>query len=83
MIICKADIGNYVFKQGDLASAFFIINDGKVQVEINGEKKKILQKDDYFGELALIYGAPRSAAIQALQPSTFWCLTRNIFRQTV
>lgn len=83
MIVCKTENGKYVFKQGDLATAFFIIAEGKVQVEINGEKKKTLQKNDYFGELALIYGAPRSACIKAVENTTFWCITRNIFRQTL
>ena len=66
MIVCKAEAGKYIFKQGDLATAFFIISEGKVQVEINGEKKKVLQKNDFFGELALIYSAPRSACIKAI-----------------
>lgn len=83
MVLCKTDADRYVFKQGDLASAFFIIAEGKVQLEINGEKKKILQKGDYFGELALIYMAPRSASIKTLVNSQFWCITRTAFREAV
>lgn len=80
MVACRAESGSYIFKQGDLASAFFIIAEGRVQVEISGAKKKILQKGDYFGELALIYMAPRSASIKVLTPSQFWCITRTTFR---
>lgn len=83
MIVCRSEVGSYIFKQGDLASAFFIISDGKVEVEINGEKRKFLSKDEYFGELALIYGAPRSAAIRAVEDTSLWCLTRTNFRTTV
>lgn len=54
-----------------------------MQVEINGEKKKTLQKNDYFGELALIYSAPRSAGIKVLENATFWCISRLVFRQTL
>jgi CRP-like cAMP-binding protein len=32
MVQCKAEGGSYVFKQGDLATAFFMIADGRVQV---------------------------------------------------
>lgn len=49
MVACRAETGTYIFKQGDLASAFFIIAEGRVQVEIGGCKKKVLQKGDYFG----------------------------------
>ena len=80
IVTCRTEAGSYVFKQGDLASAFFIIAEGRVQVEISGSKKKILQKGDDFGELALIYMAPRSASIKALTSCQFWCITRAHFR---
>jgi CRP-like cAMP-binding protein len=44
---------------------------------------KSLTEGDYFGELALIYMAPRSASIKAVSDTHFWCITRGVFRQTV
>lgn len=83
MQLCSGQPGTYVFKQGDMASAFFIIHEGTVQVEINGEAKKIMKKGEYFGELALIYMAARSASIKVLSPSLFWVITRSEFKKTL
>ena len=47
---------------------FFLIKSGSVRVEIekNGKSEKILKQGDSFGELALLYKAPRSATIHVL-----------------
>lgn len=49
MMVCRIEANNYIFRQGDVASGFFIIAEGRVEVEIGGQKKKVLQKGDYFG----------------------------------
>lgn len=54
-----------------------------MQIEINGGAKRILRKGSYFGELGLIYSAPRSASVKAIQDCKLWCLTRNVFRKTL
>jgi CRP-like cAMP-binding protein len=43
MIPCRICKDQYVFKQGDPAGAFFIIDEGFVDIEINGVKSKILK----------------------------------------
>jgi len=83
MKLFRGEAGSYVFKQGDSASAFFIIHEGTVEVSIGGVVKKTLSKGDYFGELALIYMAMRSATIRCLTPCFFWCITRRDFKQTL
>lgn len=66
-----------------MASAFFIIHEGSVQVEIGGNPQKTLSRGNYFGELALLYASPRSASIKTLEPSRFWCITRSVFKKTM
>lgn len=83
MVLCRGQAGTYVFKQGDPASMFFIIHEGSVEVDIGGTIKKTLSKGDYFGELALIYMAMRSATIKCLTPCLFWCITRTDFQRTM
>ena len=63
---CSASRGNYIFKQGDKSGAYYILLEGVCQVEINGEKKRTLTYGDTFGDLGIIYNAPRSASIRAL-----------------
>lgn len=54
-----------------------------MEVDIGGSIKKTLGKGDYFGELALIYSALRSASIRCMTPCMFWCLTRSEFKDTL
>ena len=41
------------------------------------------QKGDAFGELALLYNAPRAASVKSLTPCTLWALDANTFAQIV
>lgn len=52
-------------------------------MEINGEIKKTLQMGEAFGELALLYGAPRSASVKADGICGLWSIDRVTFRKAV
>ncbi|GEM_PF-1301030 len=60
-----------IIKEGDEGDGFYIIEDGLVNVlaslpdEDENIKLSRLKKGDYFGEMSLITGAPRSATIVA------------------
>ena len=62
--------GQKVFRQGDLASGFFIILRGQVAVirETGGIDKSVatLGPGEYFGEMSLLYGVRHTATIQAI-----------------
>lgn len=81
MTLCEVAEGNYVCKQGTMGFYFFIIKDGKFQVEINGQLLKTLNSGESFGELALIHGANRSASIKALTKSLVYIMERKHFRK--
>ena len=62
----EAEEKSVVFYKGDPANLFFYIKSGSVSVDIgDGSPIKILTAGQYFGELALLYRAPRSATIKA------------------
>jgi cAMP-dependent protein kinase regulator len=46
-------------------------------------KFKDYQPGEAFGELALLYNAPRAASITANEPSTLWGLDRQTFNHIV
>jgi monovalent cation:H+ antiporter-2, CPA2 family len=61
------------------ASVYFI-SSGKVEVSVAGKRIK-LGPGDFFGEMALISGLPRSANVTALDYSKFATLSRRDFRK--
>lgn len=66
--------GEIIFKEGQRGDKFFIIVEGAIQLtkEIEGigeEQLAVLREGAYFGEMALIDEAPRSADARATDPS--------------
>lgn len=82
MFYCHTPGGDFVFKEGDKASCFFIIDKGQVLVDLpSAKKQKEMGKKQSFGELALLYNAPRSATIRCLEDTYFWAIDRKTFRK--
>ena len=74
--------GEYVFEVDQPGAALFIIQTGEISVEIhdaNGEPTQLatLNKNAFFGELALLDEAPRSASARALVPTKVLALFRR------
>lgn len=66
--------GQYVFKRGDPGGAIFIVAAGEVEIFIEdttGQRVifETAKANDFFGELSLLDGDPRSASAQAVAPT--------------
>ena len=61
--------------------AFYLILDGEVEVHRETGEPIVLQRGAFFGELALIDGKPRSAAVRARSPVAAMRLDRAAFRK--
>lgn len=57
--------GAQVVRAGAQGNAFFVILDGGAEVITPAGHKRTLKEGDYFGELALLDGAPRAATVTA------------------
>mmetsp|Transcript_21896 Transcript_21896/g.33122 ORF Transcript_21896/g.33122 Transcript_21896/m.33122 type:complete len:716 (+) Transcript_21896:90-2237(+) len=91
--------GSWVIKQGTVGDRFYIVDNGKFEVRIvpDGEKddgsggnmvhvyEGSHEKHAHpsFGELALMYSAPRAASIIAKTDGNLWALHRYAFRQVL
>ena len=72
-----------VFEQNSKGQNFYIIQSGKVEVIVNGQRKKIIEKMTQFGELALLHDSLRTATIKTVENALFWVLNRKSFQEAV
>ncbi|KAI0473107.1 regulatory subunit of protein kinase A [Xylariaceae sp. FL0804] len=83
-----------VITQGDAGDYFYVVEKGSFDVYVNeqgalqpgpdgmGSKVSTIQSGGSFGELALMYNAPRAATVISAEPScTLWALDRVTFRR--
>ncbi|KDB20170.1 cAMP-dependent protein kinase regulatory subunit [Trichophyton interdigitale MR816] len=83
-----------VITQGDAGDFFYIVESGHFDIHIHpsgtaqpgglaglGAKVTSIGPGGAFGELALMYNAPRAATVISTEPSTLWALDRITFRR--
>ena len=76
--------GQVIFHLGDPGGLLYVISRGKVKISHTTPEGQevvlaILGPGDFFGELALLDDAPRSATSIALEPTETWTLHREEF----
>ena len=71
--------GAPIVRKGQRGETFFIILDGEATVQLSRGRSRPLGAGDYFGELALLDGEPRSATIIAKTPVLAMRLSRRRF----
>lgn len=75
--------GDVIIKQGDMGDFYYVISEGLCDVFKNGNKVVEVHKGSGFGELALLYDAPRAATVVAQTEVRTWALDRTTFKQVV
>ena len=80
--------GENIITQGDIGDTFFLIEDGLVDVYIKkggADEMKVhtYKPGDAFGELAIMYNAPRAATCRAQTETKVWVLDRTSFKVIV
>ena len=72
-----------IFKQGNPPGCFYILRQGTCDLIINGEKKEILQKGNYFGDTAIIYGTNREYTIRTNTDCYVWIMEKKNFKKVI
>jgi CPA2 family monovalent cation:H+ antiporter-2 len=75
-----AQPGERIIRAGDKADAVYFISSGQVEVTVANRRIK-LEAGEFFGEMALLTGQPRSADVTALDYSKFLMLDQRDFRE--
>ncbi len=76
--------GQALFRKGDEGTSLYIIKQGTIKIVLPSRLGDevivtIFSEGDFFGEMALFDGEPRSADALALEPSKIYILRRNDF----
>ena len=82
----KANKNEIIFREGDIGDAFYLIVTGSVRIStlvpgVGEEALTILREGEYFGEMALIDDAPRSASAIANDDTMLLYIGKDDFRK--
>jgi len=75
--------GQKIVEQGERGSGFYLILEGRAEVVADGEKLAEFGSGDFFGELAVIDGAPRTADVVAVADTTCVVVTQWAMRSII
>ncbi len=78
-----AKLNDVIFRQGDPADAFYIVDSGLLRARgvVQGEEipRAYFYPGDYFGETGLLTGKPRNATVEVLEDSELLVLSKAHF----
>lgn len=72
--------GTVLAREGDPGLGFFLILEGTARVTIGGRAKAKLGAGDFFGEISVLDGGPRSASVIASSPVRLFGITSWVLR---
>ncbi|TMC02822.1 MAG: cyclic nucleotide-binding domain-containing protein [Chloroflexi bacterium] len=75
--------GRVLTKQGRPGNSFYVILDGEAEVEIDGAKRGILKKGDFFGEISMLDRGNATATVTTTKPSRLMVMSHSQFRDAV
>jgi CRP-like cAMP-binding protein/ribonuclease BN (tRNA processing enzyme) len=75
--------GEDIVRQGQKGDRFYVITLGKARVVVGDALRAVLGKGDYFGEISLLKGDPRTATVQAISDGSALALDREMFVELV
>jgi CRP-like cAMP-binding protein len=79
------EAGEEIFAEGDLGTEMYIVQEGRVEIlkQIHGESRQlaVLEKGDFFGEMAILEDLPRSASASAVTAVKVLMINGSTFDQ--
>lgn len=80
--------GDIVFQKDDPGEALFIVESGSVRIHVTGSQGTdltlaVMNTGDFFGDMSLLDGKPRSASASAVTDSSLIILDRDHFTELV
>jgi len=79
----KVKEGHVIIKEGDVGDFFYLIESGQISFSCDGKSVGTAKSGASFGELALLYDAPRAATCVATADTTLWKVDQHTFRHMI
>jgi len=83
----KLNPGEVLFNEGEQGDVMYLIREGKIKItKGKGEDEKVLavlKEGDFFGEMAIIDGSPRSAGAIAATPVSLLVIDKETFQSKI
>ena len=79
----RAEEGDIIIKQGDVGDFFYIVESGNLNFVVDGNHVGSCGSGGSFGELALLYDAPRAATCVAATNVKLWKVDQTTFRHLI
>ncbi|HEY6731748.1 MAG TPA: MFS transporter [Solirubrobacterales bacterium] len=79
LVPITAKAGEEVIVQGEVGDAFYVIEEGEVEVFEHGEFRRNEGAGESFGEIALLHDVPRTATVRATVETRLLSLEREQF----
>ena len=73
--------GAKLIEEGKRGREFFVLVNGTVDVRRGGRKLRTMGNGDFFGEIALVSDAPRSATVTSASPVRVLVITGQAFQR--
>jgi len=85
--IVRFKAGELIFKEGDAGSEMFIVQSGAVEIYRDQANQvqvlAVMEKGDFFGEMSVLEGSPRTACARAAEDSEVIEITSAIFDRMI
>jgi len=83
----KLEPGEVLFDEGDKGEVMYLIREGKIKItKGSGSDEKVLavlKEGDFFGEMAIIDGSPRSAGASAASSVSLLVIDKETFKSKI
>ena len=81
MSLYYAKKGVTIFKQGAASGLFYILRQGSCNLLLNGAVKKVIKKNEIFGDTSLMYNTNRDYTVVTNEECFMWTIEKRNFKK--
>lgn len=75
----RVDAGSSVIRQGDPADDLYVVRAGRFEVLDGDRRINTMEPGEWFGEIGLLQGSPRTASVRAITHAELWRIPGDTF----